>query len=481
MGDTFYWHDYETWGADPRRDRAAQFAGVRTDQEFRIIGAPLVLYCRPADDMLPHPEACLVTGITPQTALRDGVPEAEFFRLIHGELARPGTCALGYNSIRFDDEFTRYGLYRNFLDPYAREWQNGNSRWDIIDMVRLTRALRPEGIQWPDHPDGKPSFRLEDLSRANGIEHGAAHDALSDVHATIALARLIRARQPRLYDYVYRMRGKRQAAQLLDLSRQSPVLHLSSMYPAAYCGLAMVAPLAEHPINKNGVLVFDLRHDPTPMLDLDADEIHRRLFTPADELPQGIERIPLKTVHLNKCPVVVPMNTLTPAAAERLSIDPERGMRHLEIIRRAKDLDQKIQRVLERRVFEADGDPDHGLYGGGFFSDDDRERIADIRRKSAQELIGLAPPFDDPRLPELLFRYRARNWPQTLSPEERVRWRAYRHKRLTDASGGASITLDEYRAGLAELRDDPETPVEKRPLLDALAAYADGLVAKGDV
>ncbi len=481
MGNTFYWHDYETWGADPRRDRAAQFAGVRTDRELQIVGKPLVLYCKPADDMLPHPEACLVTGITPQKALRDGVPEAEFFRLIHGELARPGTCALGYNSIRFDDEFTRYGLYRNFFDPYAREWQNGNSRWDIIDMLRLTRALRPEGIRWPDHPDGNPSFRLEDLTRANGIEHGAAHDALSDVHATIALARLIKTRQPRLYDYVYRMRSKHQAAQLLDLSRQSPVLHLSSMYPAAYCGLAMVAPVARHPTNKNGVLVFDLRRDPTPMLELDADEIHKRVFTPANELPEGVERIPLKTVHLNKCPVVVPMNTLTPAAAERLCIDPDRGMRHLEAIRRAEDLAPKIRQVLERRVFEPDGDPDHGLYGGGFFGDEDRERMADIRHRPAGDLIGLTPPFDDPRLPELLFRYRARNWPETLSPEERARWRAYRHRRLADADGGASITLDQYRAKLAKLRDDPEMPAEKRPLLDALAAYADELVAEGDV
>ncbi len=216
------------------------------------------------------------------------------------------------------------------------------------------------------------------------------------------------------------------------------------------------------------------------MLDLDADEVHKRLFTPADELPEGIERIPLKTVHLNKCPVVVPMNTLTPAAAERLSIDPDRGMRHLEIIRRAKGLARKVQQALELRVFEADRDPDHGLYGGGFFGDEDRERIAEIRRKSGRELIGVAPPFDDPRLPEMLFRYRARNWPQTLSPEERARWGAYRHKRLRDADGGASTTLDEYRARLAGLREDPDTSAEKWPLLDALAAYADGLFPEED-
>lgn len=481
MADTFYWHDYETWGADPRTDRAAQFAGVRTDQEFRVLGEPLVLYCKPADDMLPHPEACLITGITPQKALQDGVPEAEFFRLVHGELGRPGTCTLGYNSIRFDDEFTRYGLYRNFFDPYAREWQDGNSRWDIIDMVRLTRALRPEGIQWPDHPDGKPSFRLDELTRANGIEHASAHDALSDVHATIALARLIKARQTRLYDYVYRMRGKQQAAQSLNLSAHAPVLHVSSMYPSEYCGLAMVAPVARHPSNKNGILVFDLRHDPAPMLDLDPDEIRKRLFTPSSELPAGIERVPLKTVHLNKCPVVVPVNTLTPAAAERLSIDRDKSMQHLEVIRRAKGLQRKIQQVFEPRAFESDGDPDQSLYSGGFFSDDDRGRIADIRSKPAHELAGLTPPFDDARLSELLFRYRARNWPQTLSREEQTRWSAYRNKRLTDADGGAGITLDAYRTRLAELRDNPETPDEKRSLLDALAAYADGLVVEGNL
>jgi exodeoxyribonuclease-1 len=164
-GTSFYWHDYETFGADPSRDRPVQFAGLRTDAELNVVGESLVIYSRPADDYLPHPQACLVTGISPQLALQQGVPEAEFIRQIHEELALPGTCGVGYNSLRFDDEVTRYTLYRNFYDPYAREWQNGNSRWDIIDMVRATCALRPEGIEWPLREDGLPSFRLEDLTQ----------------------------------------------------------------------------------------------------------------------------------------------------------------------------------------------------------------------------------------------------------------------------------------------------------------------------
>ncbi|MEN8260783.1 MAG: exodeoxyribonuclease I, partial [Pseudomonadota bacterium] len=221
---TLYWHDYETFGTDPRRDRPVQFAGIRTDEDLNIVGDPLVLYCTPAADMLPQPESCLITGITPQMALEKGLCEAEFIALIHEELAKPGTCGVGYNTIRFDDEVTRSTLYRNFFDPYAREWQNGNSRWDIIDMVRLTWTLRPEGIEWPVYQDGRPSFRLDQLSVANGIEHASAHDALSDVYATIGLARTIKRAQPKLFDYVFLNRGKRQAGAMLDPVQMKPVL-----------------------------------------------------------------------------------------------------------------------------------------------------------------------------------------------------------------------------------------------------------------
>jgi len=199
--NTLYWHDYETFGIDPKRDRPVQFAGIRTDEALNIIGAPLVIYCQPANDFLPSPQACMITGISPQLALKEGVNEAEFISRIHAEFARPGTCTVGYNNIRFDDEFTRYTLYRNFYDPYAREWQNGNSRWDIIDLLRVTRALRPAGINWPERDDGQSSFRLEELSKANNIAHDAAHDALSDVLATIEVARLIKARQPVQTDF----------------------------------------------------------------------------------------------------------------------------------------------------------------------------------------------------------------------------------------------------------------------------------------
>ena len=178
--ETLLWHDYETFGADPARDRPAQFAAQRTDLDLNPIGDPLCLYARPPRDYLPQPDACLITGITPQLADEKGEVEAAFIASIEAELLRPGTCASGYNSLRFDDNVTRFTLYRNLRDPYAREYGEGRSRWDLIDPMRTAYALRPDGIAWPLREDGLPSFRLEDLSRANGIEHGDAHDALGD-------------------------------------------------------------------------------------------------------------------------------------------------------------------------------------------------------------------------------------------------------------------------------------------------------------
>lgn len=469
--NSIYWHDYETFGADPRRDRPAQFAGIRTDLDLNITGEPLVLFCRPADDFLPQPDACLITGITPQQALQEGLPEAEFMARIHDEFSRPNTCVAGYNNIRFDDEITRNALYRNFFDPYAREWQNGNSRWDIIDLVRVTHALRPEGIEWPRHPDGKPSFRLEDLTRANGLDHQSAHDALSDVYATIAMAKLIRHKQPRLYDYVFQHRSKQKVNSLLNVAEMMPVLHVSSMYPAELGCIALVAPLANHPSNRNEVVVFDLRHDPSPFIHLSVEELQLRLFTRQAELPEGVDRLPVKTIHTNKCPVVVPANTLTPVASKHWQIDLEACQAHLQIIHSNHHFVSSLISVYEQRHYEDETDPDLMLYGGGFFGSDDKRKMEEIRDSSPEQLGALDFPFQDKRMAEMLFRYRARNYPETLSADERERWDEYRYQRLTDSTFNASITDQDYVARINEIQGLSDTSQQQRDLLDALLKY----------
>lgn len=474
MSITFYWHDYETFGADPRRDRPAQFAGVRTDEALNEIGEPLMMYCKPARDFLPHPEACLLTGITPQIADAQGLPEPEFIARIHAELAQPGTCGVGYNSLRFDDEVTRFTLYRNFHDPYGREWQQGNSRWDIIDLVRMTYALRPAGITWPQHEDGQPSFRLEDLVAANGILHESAHDALSDVRATIALARLLRTRQPRLYDWLLQLRDKRKAAVQLDLNTHNPVIHTTRMYPAKTGCTSLVMPLITEPGNNNSVLVYDLRHDPEMFLSLNTDDLSQLLFTRNDELPEGMQRLPVKSVKINKCPALAPRNTLDAEAAERIALDLDTCYRHWKTLCVHPDFFQRVATAYTSRAFDSSIDVDVALYDG-FLDNADALLLTQIRRASPQQLANARFDFHDQRLPELLFRYRARNWPETLMPEEMEQWERLRLQRLTQSDGGG-ITFDEFSAKITLLREACKTDENARQILNRLEAWGMGLL-----
>jgi exodeoxyribonuclease-1 len=469
--NTFYWHDYETWGADPRMDRPAQFAGVRTDYDFNVVDDPLIIYCKPTTDVLPHPEACLITGITPQLAEQKGVSDSQFVQLIHEQLAQPNTCTLGYNSLRFDDEVTRNALYRNFYDPYAREWQNGNSRWDLIDVARAARALRPAGIQWPDDETGKPSFRLEQLSKENGIAHEAAHDALSDVFATIAIASLIKQAQPKLYQFLFEHRTKTKALELLQLGSFNPVVHISGKYPALNNCLGIVLPICKHPTNSNGVIVYDLSVDPAPLLSLSVADIQQRIFTATIDLPDGVERIPLKTVHINKCPVLAPISVIRSEDAQRLNIDLALCRITIEKIKAATDLPRIVAAVFSDSPFESglELDPDLAIYSGGFFSDADKQKMTKIRTISPDKLSHAQFNFQDLRLPEMLFRYRARNFPETLSADEQQQWNRFCLDRLSNHQPGTSITFESYFACLNDKRVDQNANV---PILDALDNYA---------
>jgi len=469
---TLFWYDYETFGISPARDRIAQFGGLRTDEQLKIIGEPLQLYCKPSNDFLPDPDACLLTGITPQIALAHGLCEAEFIQRIHAEMAHPHTCTLGYNNLRFDDEFTRYALYRNFFDPYEREWKQGNSRWDIIDMVRLCYALRPEGIQWPVHDDGSPSFKLEDLTVANGIEHQGAHDALTDVYATLNLARLVKRQQPRLYDYLYQQRNKHKIAEQLDLLSRPALVHTSRMYSAHWGCTSLIMPLAQHPTNKNEIIVYDLRSDPQPLLTLDADSIRERLFTRTDELPEDIERIPLKTIHINKCPVLAPLSTVREEDAQRIELDVEKCLKHrAEIKRHSADLSSKLQAVFSPKTF-AHEDVDQMLYVG-FFNDKDKRKMEQVRRQAPETLSQLKLDFEDPRLPELLFRYRARNYPHSLSAAEQQRWTTHRWQRLNSSDNG--LAYPDYLLRLRELQTTQPRNARQQQTLQQLTEYAEQL------
>ncbi len=475
MPTTLYWHDYETSGIDPRRDRALQFGGVRTDSDLNIIGDPLMLFAKPADDLLPHPEATLVTGITPQQALAEGICEADFIEKIHHELGRPGTCGVGYNNIRFDDEFTRFTLYRNFFDPYEREWRSGNSRWDLIDVARATHDLRPQGINWPVHDNGRPDFRLESLTAANGIAHEKAHDALADVYATIAMAKIVRDHQPRLFAYFFELRNRENVRAQIDTANLTPIVHTSGMLSREAGCSTIVVPLIWHPGNKNSVIVFDLRFDPTPLIELTEDEIFERLYMRNEDLPEGVARIPLKEIHINKAPVVAPLSVLDSDSAERLAIDRALCESHRQqIIESLDTIRDKLGRLYRRKPdWEPLTDPDHRLYDK-FLQPADKKEALQVRHASPDQLRQQRWYFEDERLTELLFRYRARNWPETLSADERIEWNEYRRARLLDDTDERGLTFHQYFATIDQLKGDR---ANDSATLDALESYGKTLRA----
>ncbi|EOU9610847.1 exodeoxyribonuclease I [Cronobacter dublinensis] len=466
---TFLFHDYETFGKSPSLDRPAQFAALRTDENFNVIGEPEVFYCKPADDYLPQPEAVLITGITPQVALARGENEAEFARRIHALFTVPKTCVVGYNNVRFDDEVTRNIFYRNFYDPYAWSWQHDNSRWDLLDVMRACYALRPEGIVWPENSDGLPSFRLEHLTVANGIEHANAHDAMADVHATIAMAQLVKTRQPRMFDYLYTYRSKQKLATLIDIVQMKPLVHVSGMFGAWRGNTSWIAPIAWHPDNRNAVIVVDLAGDISPLLELDADALRERLYTPKAALGDD-SAVPVKLVHLNKCPVLAQANTLRPEDAERLGIDRQHCLNNLKVLRDAPQVREKLVALFaEAPPFAPTSNVDAQLYDG-FFSDADRAAMRIVLQTPPQNLPALDITFVDKRIEKLLFNYRARNFPGTLSEPEQQRWLNHRRDVFTPEF------LQAYAQELEMLYNQYESDKEKTALLKALYQYAQEIV-----
>ena len=466
--DTFYWYDYETTGISPRVDRITQFAGIRTDANLNILDEHMH-YCKPTNDCLPSPYATSVTGITPQHCEKHGVIEHEFLKKIHAQFSQPNTCVVGYNSIRFDDEFSRYGFYRNFIEPYGWHWQNNNSRWDILDVVRLTYALKKDSsLNWVTDDNGKPLFKLDRLSIANGIEHAEAHDALADVRATIALAKIIKDKQPQLFDYAFSLRDKKTVAKKIELF--APMLHTSGMYSAKLSCTRLSSALAFHPVYADRAIVFNLDQDPSILLDLNTDELKTLLFTKQSELPKDVSRLELKELVFNKSPMFVPnVRKLEPKIIDQLQIDMDKCFGHLNYIQqRQKEIEKVVQSIYiddSERILSKD--VDQGLYDK-FVDNADRRICNQIQTLSIDEIASFQPSFKDKNLSTLFLHFKARNYPQTLSENESEDWFEIVQSRVQDGEHGY-LSFDAFEHQLEALSEDSP---EKQFLWQQLSKYS---------
>jgi exodeoxyribonuclease-1 len=319
--------------------------------------------------------------------------------------------------------------------------------------------------------DGKPSFKLEQLAAANGLLHEKAHDALSDVRATIALARLVRRAQPKLFDWALNARDKAWVLKQLPLKEPAPVLHVSSRFPAEQGCAALVLPITVHPGNRSSVIVCNLTLDPAPLLELDAARIRERLYTRSEDLPPGTARIPLKEIKTNKCPMVAPATMLTPDIAERVGIDPDACQRNAARLLAAPGLAAKLREVYAApREPAAPRDPESALYEG-FLDDRDKALFPALRAAGAAELRQHRFLFRDPRLTTLLFRYRARNFPGSLSEDERVEWQEHLERRRHGEAQHGLLDCRSFAAAIEEERAKRTGDAARLRLLDELVAW----------
>lgn len=467
---SFFFYDLETSGIRPRSARIMQFAGQRTNLDLEPIGDPVNLLIKLTPDVLPEPDAILLTGITPQQTLQDGLTEAEFLQEFYGQVVQPGTIFVGFNSIRFDDEFMRFLHYRNFYDPYEWQWQNGCSRWDLLDLVRMTRALRPDGIEWPFTPDGKPANRLEMLTKANGLSHEAAHDALSDVMATIAVAKLIKDKQPDLFKYLLDGRSKQAVAKLVGAGQ--PFIYTSGRYPSATGHTTAVVKLADH-AQKDQALVYDLRHDPTPFLKMTPQQLADAWRYKKDRSPEDVP-LPVKTIKFNRCPAVAPLGVLK-GAEQRLQLDTDTIAKNLTLLKAgqktfAANVLAAIE-ILDTERPRVSGDVDEQLYDG-FISDADKLASRALRAAPAKDLPQFTEKLQDKRLQKLLPRYQARNYPASLSGEQREAWEAYLKEKLL--TGGPASPLARYFNRLQQLAAGSLTS-QQEYLLTELQLYGESI------
>ncbi len=454
-----------------------QFAGQRVDMRFKPLGEPHNYLIKMTDDILPDPDAVLITGITPQVTIAEGITEVAFLKIFTEEISIPGTIFVGFNSIRFDDEFMRFLHYRNFYDAYEWHWVDGRGRWDMLDVVRMTRALRPDGIKWPVDSKGIPANQLTMLTSINGLDHKNAHDALSDVQATIALAQLLRETQPKLFDYLLEMRDKKKVAELA-LARE-PFVYTSGKYSSEHEKTTVVVTVTEHP-KKAGAVVYDLRHDPTPYLNMKPEQLAKIWHHYCKDHPCKHDRLPVKTLQFNRCPAVAPLGVFNNDSQKRLQLSLKTVQKHLKLLKQSTTFAQNLIKTIDlldkeqqARLIYDELDADAKLYDS-FIDNSDKAGLKKVREVAQDDLHKLKPDFKDERLNALLPLYKARNFPKVLRDDEREAWERFRERRLL--GGKKDSRAARFFNRLAELAANPKLIGQQQYLLEELQLYGQSIL-----
>lgn len=485
--------DTETSGLSAHHDQIVQFAGVGLDPELNIIpGDEIVLDVLMRPDVVPSPGAFAVTGISISHLMQNGIPEFEAAGHIRNWFMRQeGTNITGYNTQRFDDEVIRNTFYRNMIDPYQHEWDKGNSRSDILRLITMVFALRPEMLRWP-LKDGRYSMKLGEMCRENGIRLDNAHDARFDVMATIELMRLVRKANPRMWDHFLSLGDKVQIQNLVN--QRKPLAMVDPFFSREQGHLSIVLPIIYDLSVKTKMYAVDLREDPTELLSLEPSEIRRRMFTKVSDLGEGEGISSIRSISTNKQPMVTELSVLRGRddLTRRAGIDMERCLKHATMIDADKGFRERLQ-----QAFISDFDPPEDVYEGiyslGMIGRDEHNLRSRTRRMISipgfegqrHEIIATDPhelstmqSRDRLRMFELTLRAKWANYGDEVmgynkfTPAEIGEWVKHLDRRwFSDHNLKNCSNLERFTTALAEVKASVAMDATQEKALEELEAH----------
>ena len=471
--DQYFFYDTETTGLD-HTSQILQFGGILTDGDFNEIKR-IERFCLPRPDVIPAVGAYLTHQIPLSEVIEKGVPEPEFARDMYSDMTEMGrTCSAGYNTHKFDDNRLRETFFRTNVDPYKREYVAENSRFDVFKMMKAVYALRPELINWPEpNEDGYTPMKLEMIAPLNDVVQTRAHDAMSDVEATIGVAKLVKDQDPKFFDYCLKLRNKSFAG---DVIYNRPFMLVGEHVPQTRNYTCIGVPLCQHPVNKSSTICLDMGR-------VDEETMDRILSTPAENLIEEIfnpdfeKRLPIFEVKVNQLPFV-----FTPAIlknnqelADRAGIDFNETMNQIQTLQNDERFNQLRLHAFEgykHQNFETN-DVYSKIYDG-FTKDWDRKKLLNLSTEDYGSWCSIADTVNsDNRIKPLTVRAVGNIDVDLLPEKEAVEFKQWMGKRYNDLTGEYGETLPKFWVDAKEALESEETSEHQKSIVKELVEHTD--------
>jgi len=474
----FAFHDYETLNIDNKTTQGAakpiEYAGIITDIDLNEVpDGRHHKIIKPPIDVIGNPNAFLVHGVDPEMAEKVGVSEFEFAEWIGQLYGKDGTVIAGYNSIKFDSEVTRHTRFRNLLPSYTPEFENGNFQLDVMKVVMMAYSMSPGVLNFPKKDDGNDSLRLEDLTAANGIDHKDAHSALSDVEATINLAKLIKERNPQLWHYALWLTNKRNVEPLLDKNEMLFYTDTTIGQKTRYT--SVMHPLVVDSKIGSKYICIDLNSEDLDIVfDESPEKLNEYIFTSKQEQGSNYRATPFLNLTTNKAPIVIPASERAiKNMSDDMGFDLERIQKNFSRIKKGgEEIKQKAQQTMASEGMEPPKSSAHRLYFLPGFPSTPTNKL--LGRQHAKDdngvttlrnanIANLAKKTDFPEIfYDLALQAKYRTWPRELmrdpdvSPAEFVDFVDYLDEKLNKGIDG-TYTFSEY--------EDDRAAISKRHVL----------------